>query len=198
MMALQGVRRLMESDLYTPKNSGSQMWIGHYALGLLFYFTINMAIWIEAGVPVLNRAVPFIDWTKHMTPDPMVQKFPSNGETLKVVILPPAILTFHFLQHSYHSYLHSLRTEHSTYQLPSHPYFPHLLCPHYSCEVMIYLLLSLLAAPAGGWVNWTLFTATVFVAVNLGVTANGTRAWYIKNFGKERVGGRKRMVPGVW
>lgn len=82
--------------------------------------------------------------------------------------------------------------------MPDFPVFPGLLCPHYTCEIVIYLLLSLLAAPKGSMTNVTLLSATVFVAVNLGVTAVGTRNWYLHKFGEEKMKGKKRMVPWVW
>ncbi|KAF1999812.1 hypothetical protein P154DRAFT_546128 [Amniculicola lignicola CBS 123094] len=175
LMLVQGVRRLFESYPPDPK-SKSQMWIGHYLLGLLFYATINIAVWIEQSI--VHDHVPSHHWG--------------------LVLLPPAILAAHAAQHSYHAHLHRLRKEHTAYQLPSHPLFPNLLCPHYTCEVVIYLLMSFLAAPVGRWVNWTLLSATIFVAVNLGVTAVGTKEWYMQQFGAQKVSGRKRMVPWVW
>lgn len=148
------------------------MWFAHWLLGLFFYLTINVAVWIEG-------------------PTGDLANWPS-------ATLVPAILTAHILQHSYHAYLYRLRSGAKGYQLPTHPVFTNLLCPHYSCETAIYILLSFLAAPAGKTVNWTLFCGAVFVAVNLGVTAIGTKDWYMLKFGKDKVGPRNRMVPGVW
>lgn len=171
LMLLQGTRRLLESNAYTS-TSTSKMWFAHWLLGLMFYLTINIAIWIEGPAPSLSI------WSS--------------------AALVPAILTAHVLQHSYHAYLYHLRTSNEGYQLPMHPIFTNLLCPHYSCETAIYFLLSLLAAPEGKAVNWTLFCGAVLVAVNLGVTAIGTKVWYMQKFGKDKVGPRKRMVPGIW
>lgn len=171
LMLLQGVRRMLESNAYTSA-SISTMWFAHWLLGLVFYLTINVAVWIEgpAGTPT--------SWAP--------------------AALVPAILTAHVLQHSYHAYLYRLRTENKEYQLPVHPIFSDLLCPHYTCETAIYFLLSFLAAPVGKVVNWTLLCGTIFVAVNLGVTAIGTKEWYLQKFGSAKVGSRKRMVPGIW
>jgi 3-oxo-5-alpha-steroid 4-dehydrogenase 3 len=145
------------------------MWFAHWILGLLFYVTINMAIWVE------TPAGQFGGWA-----------------------LVPAVLTAQMLQHSYHAYLYRLRVENKGYQLPSHAMFPDLLCPHYTCEVAMYALLSLLAAPRDSVVNWTLLCGTIFVATNLGVTAVGTKEWYVEKFGADKVASRKRMIPGVW
>lgn len=162
---------MLESVAYTS-SSKSKMWFAHWLLGLVFYLTINVAIWIEG--PTGSR----VSWTSSA--------------------LVPAILTAHVLQHSYHAYLYQLRAENKGYQLPRHPVFSNVLCPHYSCETAIYLLLSFLAAPEGRTINWTLFCGSIFVAVNLGVTAVGTKEWYVEKFGKDKVGPRKRMVPGIW
>jgi 3-oxo-5-alpha-steroid 4-dehydrogenase 3 len=172
LMLLQGVRRMLESHAYTS-TSKSTMWFVHWLLGLVFYTGTNMAIWIE-GPPDETRG-PWV-----------------------AAITVPAILTAHVLQHSYHAYLYNLRTASKGYQLPSHPMFSNLLCPHYTCEVAIYTLLSFLAAPQGCLVNWTVFCAMIFVATNLAITAAGTKEWYAEKFGRDKVASRKRMIPGIW
>lgn len=84
------------------------------------------------------------------------------------------------------------------YTLPEHPAFLSTLCPHYFAECLIYLALSLIAAPRGHAVNRTVFCALVFVIVNLGVTADGTKNWYEQKFGKDKVASRARMIPFVF
>ncbi|KAF2009267.1 hypothetical protein BU24DRAFT_380691 [Aaosphaeria arxii CBS 175.79] len=195
LMLLQGVRRLLESHAYTSSSSSkSRMWFGHWVLGLAFYLTVNIAVWIEDYYYYYDY-----DHGAHSSSSSSLFKW-------KSALLVPLILTSHALQNSYHAYLFRLRTTTSTkspsdqrtYRLPTHPLFPSLLCPHYTCEIAIYLLLSLLAAPHGQTVNYTLLAATTFVAVNLGVTAKGTKEWYLQKFGEDRVAGRTRMIPWVW
>ncbi|KAH3969119.1 polyprenol reductase [Parastagonospora nodorum] len=171
LMLLQGVRRLLESDAYTSK-SKSRMWFVHWLLGIAFYLAMNVSIWIEGA-----------------------HQGPRHWSTTMLV---PAVLTAHVFQHSFHAYLYRLRSEKKGYQLPSHPIFTNLLCPHYTCEVLIYTFLSFLAAPEGRWVSWTMVCGTIFVASNLGVTAWGTKEWYAEKFGQDKVGHRKRMVPWIW
>ncbi len=179
LMLLQGVRRLLETCAY-PASTTSSMWFAHWLMGLLFYAVTNVAVWVELACSREPAA------TRH------------DALAWKAALLVPPLLAAHLLQHSYHAYLYRLRAQHADYQLPSHPLFPSLLCPHYTCEVAIYGLLSLLAAPSGMLVNWTLACATVFVAANLGVTAAGTKHWYAAKFGAAAVRGRKRMVPWLW
>jgi 3-oxo-5-alpha-steroid 4-dehydrogenase 3 len=112
------------------------------------------------------------------------------------------------LQHDVHTYLASLKKSSSTsssspssktqYSLPVHAAFGLSLTPHYFAECVIYLSLSILTAPSGSWLNGTVFCAFIFTAVNLGVTADGTREWYRKRFGAEKIGNAARMIPGIW
>ena len=48
LMLLQGVRRLYESLEFT-KPSNARMWIGHWALGVWFYASMSIAVWIEGA-----------------------------------------------------------------------------------------------------------------------------------------------------
>lgn len=46
LMLVQGSRRLWESVQF-QKASTSRMWFGHWALGIIFYAMMSVAIWIE-------------------------------------------------------------------------------------------------------------------------------------------------------
>ena len=48
MMFVQGSRRLYEC-LAIAKPSSSQMWIGHWLVGVLFYSCVNIAVWLEGA-----------------------------------------------------------------------------------------------------------------------------------------------------
>lgn len=48
LMLLQGGRRLYEC-LATSKPSKSRMWIGHWALGIWFYASMSISVWIEGS-----------------------------------------------------------------------------------------------------------------------------------------------------
>jgi 3-oxo-5-alpha-steroid 4-dehydrogenase 3 len=47
LMFAQGCRRLYESFAY-DKESKSQMWVGHWIMGIGFYLAVNVALWIDA------------------------------------------------------------------------------------------------------------------------------------------------------
>ena len=113
-------------------------------------------------------------------------------------------------QHDCHTYLAYLKKtksktdngkekdDETEYKIPVHPAFQPLICPHYTAECLIYLSLAMVSAPQGAWVNWTMTSALVFVVVNLGVTAEGTRQWYERRFGADAVKGKWRMIPLIY
>jgi 3-oxo-5-alpha-steroid 4-dehydrogenase 3 len=76
--------------------------------------------------------------------------------------------------------------------------FRFLVCPHYTCECIIYFSLAICAAPDGHLCNRTMICALLFVLANLGATASGTRQWYINKFGLESVAGKWNMIPYVF
>ncbi|KAK0647648.1 Polyprenol reductase 2 [Lasiodiplodia hormozganensis] len=179
LMLVQGSRRLYESAALS-RPSSSKMWITHWLLGLLFYGAMSIAIWVE-GAPALQASV--------------------DGSEIRPPLLGLRLVggTLLFLwaskqQHNAHAYLFGLRK----YTLPTQGAFRYIVCPHYTFECLIYLALSIVAAPVGQVVNKTVLCAVVFVGVNLGVTAAGTKEWYATKFGSETVERRARMVPFIW
>lgn len=97
-------------------------------------------------------------------------------------------------QHESHVYLASLKK----YTLPSEGWFQHFICPHYTSECLIYLGMSIVSAPPDRYLNPTVSLGLVFVVVNLGTTASGTKAWYEEKFGREQVAPRWKMIPFLW
>jgi 3-oxo-5-alpha-steroid 4-dehydrogenase 3 / polyprenol reductase len=180
LLAIQGSRRLYESTVLT-KPSTSQMWVGHYLLGLLYYAAMGVAIWIEGAKALVS------------TDEPLGNAIISAPSMSTFIFLP--IFSFASgIQHDAHVYLSSLRK----YELPSHPAFHSLISPHYTAECAIYLSLTFLAAPEGRLVNKTLLTAFIFVVIELGVSADISKRWYVQKFGADQVEYKRRMIPGIW
>ncbi|KAI1096436.1 hypothetical protein F5B19DRAFT_146842 [Rostrohypoxylon terebratum] len=175
LMSLQGTRRLYE-HLAVLRPSSSTMWVIHWLLGAAFYFCTNIAIWIEGSSSIESS-------------DRSVQ-----GETLSFITIVGVclFLVSWFMQYRCHHYLSRLKK----YSLPEDGLFRYLVCPHYTCECVLYLSLAIVAAPKDQLYNRTLICAVLFVAVNLGVTAKGTKKWYGEKFGVEKVRGKWIMIPG--
>ncbi|KAJ0354346.1 hypothetical protein COL154_001899 [Colletotrichum chrysophilum] len=81
------------------------------------------------------------------------------------------------------------------YSLPEQGLFRYLVCPHYTCECLLYLGLAIAAAPQGQMINRTLLSAFWFIVANLGTTADGTKEWYAQKFGAEKVASKWKMIP---
>jgi 3-oxo-5-alpha-steroid 4-dehydrogenase 3 len=179
LMALQGTRRLWECLMLT-KPSQSTMWVFHWLVGILFYGVTGVSLWIE-GIPTLEST----DW-----------KFNDilSAPSFRMAVFLPIFLLASILQHRIHVHLASLKK----YSLPSHPAFNKIVCPHYTAESVLYLALTFLAAPQGHLVNGTMLCATIFVIVNLGVTADISKTWASEKFGKEKIDAKWRMLPSLW
>jgi 3-oxo-5-alpha-steroid 4-dehydrogenase 3 len=124
-------------------------------------------------------------WNTSLLPDP-----PSRRAILAIAIFIFASLK----QNECHRHLAGLKK----YTLPYRGWFQYIVCPHYTSECLIYVALSLAASPPGRVVNSTVFTGLLFVAVNLGITANATQKWYADKFGAAKVASRWKMIPFIF
>ena len=114
--------------------------------------------------------------------------------TPRIVIGVAVFVVASLRQNECHEHLASLRK----YTFPQRGMFGYLICPHYTCECLIYLSMAFTAAPRGFLLNRTLLCALIFVTVNLGATALGTKDWYEQRFGSQVVAGRWRMIPWIF
>ncbi|KAI3336932.1 3-oxo-5-alpha-steroid 4-dehydrogenase [Xylariaceae sp. AK1471] len=177
LMGLQGARRLYEY-LAVLRPSSSRMWVVHWLLGNAFYLFTSVSLWVEGSASILysDRKCPDIE-------------FPS----LKSIIASSVFLTAWCMQYQCHRQLSGLKK----YSFPEDGLFQYLVCPHYTCECLLYLSMAVIAAPEGQLYNQTLACAVLFVSINLGVTANGTKQWYSEKFGS-KVQGKWKMIPVVF
>ncbi|KAK8089346.1 3-oxo-5-alpha-steroid 4-dehydrogenase [Apiospora hydei] len=180
LMLMQGCRRLFECFAIL-RPSTSKMWIVHWVLGMAYYACINVSVWIEASPSLLQPGeIPFT----------LRQKQPSANEVVGTLLF----LVAWIMQYRCHKYLAGLKK----YSLPEDGMFRYLICPHYTCECMLYLSLAITAAPEGRLFNQTIICGLMFVATNLGVTAGDTRKWYAEKFGQNSIQQRWNMVPLVY
>ncbi|KAJ5477399.1 hypothetical protein N7539_007543 [Penicillium diatomitis] len=180
LLAIQGSRRLWECLIFA-KPSTSKMGIAHWLLGVVHYIAVGIAIWIEGSGAILTSSLTLADF-----------QF-TNAPSLRTFACVPLFLIASGLQHDCHHFLFSLKK----YTLPDHPLFRGVVCPHYGAECVIYLSLTYLAAPPGQVVNKTMLSCLIFVVVNLGLTAQTTKIWYMQKFGRQAVQDRWLMIPYV-
>jgi 3-oxo-5-alpha-steroid 4-dehydrogenase 3 len=117
-----------------------------------------------------------------------------SAPSLRTLLCLPLFLFASGLQYDCHQHLSTLKK----YTVPTHPWFRRLVCPHYTAECVIYLALSIMAAPKGSLVNKTMLTVLIFVTTNLAITADKARAFYIQKFGHDSVSSKWRIIPFVF
>ncbi|KAK0621367.1 hypothetical protein B0T17DRAFT_494031 [Bombardia bombarda] len=178
MMFLQGSRRVYEHALVF-RRSNSKMWIVHWVLGLGFYLFTSVSIWVEGSRAVLDKSIGDTD---------------GFAPLIKIFVAIPVFLFAWVNQYKCHKHLAGLKK----YSMPDEGLFRRLVCPHYTCECLLYLSMTIVAAPEGQLCNKTLLCALTFVSVNLGVTASGTRKWYVDKFGIKLVVEKWNMIPFVF
>lgn len=184
LLAMQGVRRLYEC-LKQPQGS-SKMWIGHYAIGIAFYLAAGVAIWVEQ--------LPGLKAFTAMVADSQVD-FELRDSMAFIDIMALVVFCGASLDQSIlHRHLRSLKK----YTMPTHPTFDWIVAPHYTCECLIYLALAVLSRPDGHYLNHTMATVLVFVVVNLGISADGTKKWMETKLGDGNVPAKWKMIPWVW
>ncbi|KAK9436023.1 3-oxo-5-alpha-steroid 4-dehydrogenase [Metarhizium brunneum] len=178
MMAAQGGRRLFEC-FWVVKPGRTPMWWVHWVLGLGFYGLMGISVWVEGSGAILES------W---------------QAPTKAVVLTSRALFTLTvffgawFAQYNCHGYLASLKK----YTLPDEGMFKYIICPHYTSECVIYLAISIMAAPPGRAFNVSVLCGLAFVVANLGSTAHGTKRWYAGKFGADTMANKWMMIPGVF
>lgn len=182
LMLLHSARRLVESCTFSYRST-SRMWIGHYAFGLTFYLAVNLATWVEGVRPLLVDDMSHLDWIDFLTQS-------------KIIVGLMLFWTASLLQHVAHAHLAAL----PKYSVPHHWLFKRLIAPHYTAECVLYLGLSMIAAPDGHMANTLLLWVVLLSAVNLGITADGTKKWLLQKFREQKseIQSRYRLVPGLW
>jgi 3-oxo-5-alpha-steroid 4-dehydrogenase 3 len=195
LMAIQGCRRLYECITLT-KPTTSKMGAVAYLLGLVFYLAMGVVVWVE-GIRKIDACLPhhislLIVKASILANDISFQSLATMIQpSVKTAIGVPLFLLGSIAQNTCHTYLASLKK----YSLPEEGLFRGIISPHYTSECVIYLGLAIAGAPPGQPLNKTIATVVFFEAINLGITAESTRAWYSEKFGAKSIEGRWRIFP---
>lgn len=169
-------RRLYES-FTLDKKSTSTMWIGHWIMGLLHYFAVGAALWVDAA-PVLAR------WE-------VLRVGPPSMTTMAFHVVPATglFVLLNISQHHIHRYLYVLPSS-PRVSVPDKGVFKHAISPHYGSEIGIYACLFWLSSSSFSAPNWTMLCVLCFVATNLGVSAQVSKERYAASFGDRVVAGK--------
>lgn len=194
MMLLQAGRRTYE-HWASFKPSTSKMWFVHWLLGIFFYTTMGLSVWIEGSGMKSQHFTVYGIVDQEDCAEVILQRSlfsdPVASYSPKSLVATVLFLWAWVNQHLCHKHLAGLKK----YSLPNEGLFRFLVCPHYTCECLIYLSMAVAGAPEGTLYNTTLMYGLAFVVVNLGVTAGQTRKWYADKFGADSVAKKWKMIP---
>ncbi|AMD19994.1 HCL157Cp [Eremothecium sinecaudum] len=168
LLVIHTVRRLAECLLCTNWGSNSQIHVAHYLVGLWFYTTLNLSIYLGLA-----------DSTE----------LTIRGEMHTVKLIAVLLFAvFSFDQSFNHLHLSTL----VKYSLPTRGLFKWIACAHYFDELMIYISLFIVNK------NTRLATgmSVIWVISNLGVSAVQTKSYYESKF-KDCVRPKYAMIPFV-
>ncbi|EEQ40044.1 hypothetical protein CLUG_04172 [Clavispora lusitaniae ATCC 42720] len=156
LLTAQATRRLMESLLLTQWGSKSRMHISHYFVGLYFY--VCVAIVSFCGLVVAQEE----------------SKRPRQWLAIAFFAL------FSVDQYNNHRHLAAL----VKYSVPTFGMFRHVACAHYCDEIVIYFAVTVAAwtREPNMEVSVALFSAWVFVLVNLSVSGLESLRYYQTKF----------------
>ena len=178
-LLLHSIRRLYESLYISVPNPKSKMWVGHFAIGLAFFLVLPLAI--------------MASYSRMSIPPVRLSLAPLQLGV--VLVTTNSFLAASLWQYKYHAYLASLRK----YTLPQKHGASLIVAPHYTADCLIFLCLAILNA-RNGVIDLNLLCVLVFVVINLGVTADGTKNWMLSKFRDQQddIQSRWRMLPGLW
>lgn len=178
-LLIHSTRRAFESLFVSVPNTKSKMWVGHFAVGLLFFLVLPLAILADYSTMSVSSASVNL-----------------NSIQLGIALSTTTVfLGVSLWQYQYHAYLASLRK----YTLPRKLGATFIVAPHYLADCLIFLCLAINNARRG-LLDPNLCAVLVFVVVNLGVTADGTKKWMLSKFRDQQadIQSRWRMLPGLW
>ncbi|KAK9381458.1 uncharacterized protein V2V93DRAFT_391157 [Kockiozyma suomiensis] len=171
IITIQCARRWYEC-LYVEKMSNkARIRLGHYLVGHLFYLAVSCAILCDSLQNSIN-------------PSPNALSLSSCSVAFVLY------LTAARAQYSAHKQLASLKK----YSPPPPTFlFKYLVCPHYTAEIVVYISIAVICDFSSATV-----AVIIWTIVNLGASAEQSRAFYVDKFGEKVVDGKYNIIPFVF
>ncbi|KAJ2372343.1 hypothetical protein IW150_004162 [Coemansia sp. RSA 2607] len=175
MYSVHVILRLKEA-LYDQPATSARMHIGQYAVGIVYYIVTPFAVVVD-GISSPGWSSPSI-WPVAV------------GFTIYIYA------SVH--QWRCHHILYQLRrrslVKGSGYAIPAGDLFEYVVCPHFLCEILVYIAIW----TASGFQATTLLWTIAWTAINLGITARETRKWYVETFDSKFPSNRRALVPYIF
>lgn len=182
LLCVQVIRRCYESCCVTIYGN-SQMHVGHFLYGLLFYTSL-------APLTLLQ-----LRDVSHVTSTPWEWNF---WAVLHWYHILGIVLFVWSSKHQYrcHVILADIKQHQKlpqVYAIPHGDWFDHVSSPHYTAEILIYSALFI----CSGCGNYHLLLPLLSTISTLTLVARGTHQWYIGNF-KNYPKHRKIIIPFIY
>ncbi|KAJ2899290.1 hypothetical protein IWW38_001054 [Coemansia aciculifera] len=183
----------LKECIYDQPATDARMHVGQYAVGILFYALTPLATTVDA--------------------------YHAPGWELQSSWMVPAGLAIYIYasihQRRCHQILYELRhrcldKKHAetvasgesgesgnpadNYAIPTGDLFSYVSCPHFLCEILIYISIWMVTACQATTLLWVVG----WTAINLGITARESQQWYQTKFGARYPRARRALVPLVW
>ncbi|KAJ2493889.1 Steroid 5 alpha-reductase 3 [Coemansia sp. RSA 2050] len=183
----------LKECVYDQPSTDAKMHIGQYAVGIVFYLATPLAVVADSYYPPgwasqTSWTVPvgiaiFIyasihQWRCHQ----ILYGLRRRGLDAKSTDLDPA------------STPKGSSAQPDNYAIPTGDLFRYVSCPHFLCEILIYISIWLASACQATTLLWVIG----WTAINLCITARESQQWYRARFGSGYPRDRRALVPFVW
>ncbi|KAJ2722878.1 hypothetical protein GGI07_003005 [Coemansia sp. Benny D115] len=175
LYTLHVLLRLKES-LYDQPKTNARMHIGQYGVGLIFYLVTPLATIIDSLYS------------------------PGLQTPSRLAVALGLLLYTYASVHQWrcHGILFRLRSrslkENTGYVVPTGDLFSYVSCPHFLCEILLYVSLWMVT----GFQATTLVWNIAWTAINLGITARESHMWYKQAFGDKYPRNHRALVPYIF
>ncbi|XP_065314471.1 polyprenol reductase-like isoform X1 [Gordionus sp. m RMFG-2023] len=198
LMMCHTSRRLYECifiSIYSSDAKTSKISISHLILGYTYYIMLGLS---------LISAAPQIDrWKK-----PIFRMNFNHLMGFNILFGVGLFVLANISQFKCHTILANLRKDNkdkiinrNSYFIPRGFLFEYVTCPHYFCEILIYISTCLILVGNYGYENYSTFLtwylASFFVVTNQICAAIMQHDWSIKKFGAAYPTNRKAIIPFV-
>ncbi|KAI8987835.1 3-oxo-5-alpha-steroid 4-dehydrogenase-domain-containing protein [Mycotypha africana] len=198
LMTIHLIRRVYESFLVERPSKTATMHFSHYLIGVGFYGAMVLGTWLEG-------ASNFEIWSHQSARYDNESQRDGSFENITMVFSILLFLYATYHQYRCHSILASLRQKSSAstettaiskngYSIPKGDWFDILVTPHYFADILIYVSLNILYH----FNNYIFLCGLIWTIVNLSITANETKQWYVRHFQNAFPKDRYRIIPGCY
>ncbi|KAJ2497590.1 hypothetical protein IWW47_003605 [Coemansia sp. RSA 2052] len=180
----------LKECVYDQPVTDARMHAGQYAVGILFYVLTPLAVIADA-----YRAPGWELQSSWTVPIGLaIYTYASIHQRRCHQILFELRHRCLDKEHVAQDAIHGSDSRAGAYAIPIGDLFLYVSCPHFLCEILIYVSIWMVTACQATTLLWVVG----WTAVNLGITARESQQWYLARFGARYPSDRRVLVPFVW